>query len=250
MPQLAALGHENALETWMVGRGTRFARGHCMGHARRTWLLAATTFGLLAACAAGEEDTIGNPPVARSEENSTSTTLPPPAAPASSGDVAVPETGADAGPDAVADTGTPMACGPATNTCSNARDLGIVRADEGADVVTASGAATTWFKVRVKEGDTGGPGGKRMKIRATVTSPPGANFDVFVHLAGDGSSTNCTTPTASSTASVSTEEARVEWGETNFFNNEVDDRWVNIEVRWVSGTCSPTSTFTLTVNRW
>lgn len=210
--------------------------------------------GLVAACAAGEEDAVTNAPIAKREETATSTTLPPPGGSATGDDAAAPvDPGADAGVDGAApavDSGPVMSCAPATNTCLNAIDLGAIRADEGGDVATRSGAATTWFKLRATEGDTGGPGGKRMKIRATVTSPAGANFDVFVHLAGDGSSTNCTTPTSSSTTAVATEQAQVEWGETSLFNGDEDDRWVTIEVRWVSGTCAASSNFTLTVNRW
>lgn len=219
-----------------------------------TAFAALATAAMIAACAAGEEDTLANAPTARREDTASSTPLPPSGSAAAEGDDAGggPGPATDAGSDAASatDTGTPLSCATATNTCASPIDLGLVRADEGGDVATRSGSATTWFKLRATEGDTGGPGGKRMKIRATVTSQAGANFDVFVHLAGDGSSTNCTTPTASSTTTAASEQAQVEWGETSFFNGDEDDRWINIEVRWVSGTCAAASNFTLTVNRW
>ena len=44
------------------------------------------------------------------------------------------------------------------------------------------------------------------------------------------------------------DSAHAQWGETGTFSNGADDsRTVTVEVRWVSGTCSPTAKWSLTV---
>lgn len=109
--------------------------------------------------------------------------------------------------------------------------------DTGADVVSATGYKSYWVKVTVGEDSLGGAD---LRVRATLTSPPGANFDLFVH--GD----SCNAPTAKSekpagqvdTAGIIIPDT---WGVG-------DDQWVLIEVRHVGPEeCDATQKWTLKI---
>lgn len=110
---------------------------------------------------------------------------------------------------------------------------------------TAQGSGSQWFKVRVSEDDSD-VFGVSLLMKAELTSPPGTNFDVFLYLAGGTSGQSCSGVSQSST-STGPDTAKLEWGEGTISNGSDDDRTVTVEVRWVSGTCSPTAKWSLTV---
>ena len=156
-------------------------------------------------------------------------------------------TGTDAGADAGGGGGGGgggAACA-SPNVCTGATDLGSVSGDTGADVKTAQGSGSQWFKVRVTENDSS-VFGLSLLAKAELTSPPGTNFDLFLYLPGGGSGQECSAVSKSST-STSADTASLEWGEGSLSNGSNDDRTVTVEVRWVSGTCSPSAKWSLTV---
>jgi hypothetical protein len=142
--------------------------------------------------------------------------------------------------------GTTTSCAT-PNICSSATDLGSISGDTGADVKTASGTGSQWFKIRVTEDDSSVTG-LSLLTRVELVSPPGANFDLFVYLAGGSSGQECATVKSSSTNASGLDTTSTEWGESGLFSNGSDDsRTLSIEVRWVSGTCSAATPWSLTV---
>jgi len=110
-----------------------------------------------------------------------------------------------------------------------------VSGDTGADVLNLTGSKSNWIRVIVGEDSLGG---SSLRLKATLTSPPGANFDLYLH------STSCAAPTTSSTSTTNAvDTASVSIPDATF--GSPDDQWVLIEVRHVSGTCDPNSKWTL-----
>lgn len=148
----------------------------------------------------------------------------------------------DAGVDAGGGGGTACA---SPNTCAASTDLGSISGDTGSGSKTAQGSGSQWFKIRLTEDDSS-IDGLTLATKAELVSPPGTNFDLYMYLAGGGSGVECSAVTKSSTT-TGADSASFEWGEGLFSNGSSDARNVTVEVRWVSGTCSPTAKWTLTV---
>ena len=133
------------------------------------------------------------------------------------------------------------------NTCPSATDIGTVSGDTGAATVMGDGITAKWLSVRVTE-DNNSILGSKLGLEATLVSPAGVNFDVFLYVNGGSDTQECTTVTGSSSNhTTGTDTAVVSWGESSVANGKVDDRTVSVEVRYVSGTCTPTSKWTLTL---
>lgn len=188
------------------------------------------------------------PADAGSEEDG-SVVLPPSSQPGATGATSSSDAGAGAGSDAGAPSGGAAATGAcaSANACTSATDLGSISGDTGADTKTAQGSAAQWFTVRVTEDDSGVfPLSLRSKVE--LTSPPGANFDVYVYVAASETGQECSAVTTSSTNPSGVDAATADWGESGVFaNGSEDGRTVTIEVRWVSGTCNPATPWALTV---
>jgi len=161
----------------------------------------------------------------------------------------------DAGPAAPPkDAGPPPlpANDPCTkNTCSSPKDLGSMSADEGAPSKTFSGASSRWFTITAEETETGlSANGRRMRLKTTLTSPPGHNFDLFVY--GPSSAKQCTTVAKKSESLTDPDIASLIWGEADGSggNGSSDTAMVTIEVREIggtAGTCDPTAKWDLKV---
>src|SRR5262249_9049054 len=123
--------------------------------------------------------------------------------------------GTDGGP------GPGVSCG-ATNTCMGATDLGSVSGDTGADTKNAQGYTSQWLRVRAPENDTSifGPD---LWMTATLTSPPGTNFDLFVYVPGSDTR-ECSAVTHASTNSSGTDSATSKFGEGGIANGSDDSR--------------------------
>ncbi len=91
--------------------------------------------------------------------------------------------------------------------------------------------------------------GVPMKVGASLTSPPGTNFDLYLYVEDTGlpSARACTTPVVSSTNASGPDSVTHSWGEATLANGTDDTRIVSLEVRYVSGTCAPGATWTLIV---
>ena len=174
--------------------------------------------------------------------------LPPPAstADASADEDASPEGGPIG--DAGVDSGPIVDLCKATNACqSSSTDLGSISGDEGGDVKTASGTSSQWFKITVNETDNSVIANDE-KIRVALTSPTGTNFDIYLYRSGNTSSQECSAIATMSTSTGATDSVDMSWGESGAFSNGSDDSAeVTIEVRHVSGTCSATAKWALTV---
>ena len=132
-------------------------------------------------------------------------------------------------------------------TCAAAMSLGSVSGDTGNASVQGSGFQAGWFSVRVTEDDSSAFGAP-MNLTVQLTSPAGENFDLFLYVNTGSDVVECTNVSASSTNTGTSDTAHLTWGETGTFANGADDsRTVSIEVRPVSGTCAPGSTYQLTV---
>jgi hypothetical protein len=161
------------------------------------------------------------------------------------GDTTDASTNVDAGSDGGGGGGGATCTSP--NVCTGATDLGSISGDTGADTKTAQGSGSQWFKVRVTEDDSSVIG-QALSVTADLTSPAGTNFNVFIYVAGGTSGQECSAVNASSTSTSTTDSARSSWGEGTFSNGSDDSRTVTVEVRWVSGTCSPTAKWSLTLH--
>jgi hypothetical protein len=90
--------------------------------------------------------------------------------------------------------------------------------------------------------------GTSMALTVQLTSPPGTNYDLFLYINTGSDTVACTNVSASSTSTGTADQAHLSWGESGTFSNGDDDgRTVSIEVRPVSGTCTPGATYQLTV---
>lgn len=126
--------------------------------------------------------------------------------------------------------------------CSAATDLGAVSGDTGNDERSRQGSSSQWLSVRVTE-DAAGVLGAQMKVTATLVSPAGANFDLYLYADACGGE-----PVASSKkASGTTDQATFAWGEGALPNGDPDDKTILVEVRHVAGDCAPTDKWTLIV---
>ncbi|HEY8078560.1 MAG TPA: hypothetical protein VIF62_30730 [Labilithrix sp.] len=138
-----------------------------------------------------------------------------------------------------------MSCN-APNTCPTSTNLGSISGDTGSDTQTAQGTTSQWFTVRVNENDSSVIANS-LEMKATLVSPAGANFDLYVYVPGSDT-LECSAVSASSTSTSSTDTAGVEFGESGTFSDGSDNsRTVTVEVRHVSGSCSAGAKWTLSL---
>lgn len=216
-------------------------------------LVPASLVGVLVGCAEGTadgvaaEDFLATTPADAGETEKESVTIPPPSSPPSEDDDADAGSTVDAGSDAGGNTDAGgfggVAC-TAPNTCASSVNLGSVRGDNGADTKSAQGHTSQWFTIRVTEDDHGVLG-KDLWMTATLTSPPGTNFDLYLYVP-ETDTLACTAVSEQSSNASGTDSAAAKFGE-GFSNGSDDSRTVTVEVRHVSGTCDPNKKWTLTV---
>lgn len=202
-----------------------------------------------------DELVVTRPKEAGAEDSGGSVTLPPPSDPPvdddddddddTLADAGAPDSGggtdAGTGDAGTGDPGTGPANCVAPNVCASSSNgavhLGSVSGDKGADTVTTKGYTSKWFTVRVTEDDSGLIGAE-LWMTATLFSPPGTNFDLYVYVPSSDSR-ECSNVTGKSTNTTNTDKVAVRFGESGAFSNgKDDDRTVTVEVRHVSGTCS------------
>lgn len=147
------------------------------------------------------------------------------------------------------DGSTPTSC-MSPDTCSaSATSLGTIPGDESGPTEMATGSTSEWLRIDLQEKDNSIVG-HPMKLSATLTSPSGANFDLYAYLGSGIGSIECTSVKAKSTNGAGqTDSVSFQWGETGGVANGSDDSaTVMLEVRWVSGTCSAGSTWSLSAH--
>ena len=153
------------------------------------------------------------------------------------------------GGDSGGDDGGNATCSTSPDQCvAGATSLGSVAGDESGSTVSASGYTSQWLRLDETEQDSS-PVGKPMIFTATLTSPPGMNYDLYAYLGASGGVGNieCTTVKGQSTNPAGEQDqVSFQWGETGGIANGSDDSaTVMIEVRWVSGACSTSQNWSL-----
>ena len=130
--------------------------------------------------------------------------------------------------------------------CSGATNLGNVSGDVGTDTKKAEGHTSQWFTVRVTENDQALVG-RQLWMTATLVSPPGTNFDVFLYVPS-GDTKECSLVSSHSTKAGNIDTAKVQFGEMSVVATvPLDDRTVTVEVRHVSGACDPSKKWKLEI---
>jgi len=143
----------------------------------------------------------------------------------------------------------PAATCATSATCATATMLpGIGGDEQGACSSSATGYKAAWYSIRLTETDSG-PFADPMSIQATLTSPPGATFDLLVYVNTGSDQLDCTTPTGTVTTNGASETTNIKWGESGTFANGVDDsRTVSIQISPRAGaSCSPNATWSLAI---
>jgi hypothetical protein len=211
-------------------------------------VLVFSSVGAFTACAKGATGDLTEEQLptgaAATEDAGATVTIPMPATPDSNVE-ATPDAGTS---DADADVDPVAAC-VSPNKCSSASDLGTISGDTGAGTKKVTGHTSTWFRIRVTEGQVNSlfdltP----LKLNVKLTSPPGSNYDLLVYVPKDDS-TECSAVTAGSTSPGTSDSAAVQFGDETIDLPDPlgtpDDRSVTIEVRHVSGPCDPAKPWTL-----
>jgi hypothetical protein len=140
-------------------------------------------------------------------------------------------------------------------TCNTAKMQTSISGDTSSSARTITGAVSQWFTIDVTENNTGiFSSGQNLRLKATLTSPPGKNFDLFVYVPTSGGVKECHLNDESSEEAAGTEDVvSVSWGEGDGGdpNGMSDTRTVSIEVREIvdaaapPATCDPTAKWTL-----
>ena len=126
--------------------------------------------------------------------------------------------------------------------CPNAENLPAIAGDEGSDVRSASGKTSKWFNLFVEEAVSALFEYPDIKYRATLTSPPGAQYGLFVYT-GDATAPSCFDSAVQGTGSPAV--VTDAWSDTPILD---DGLWITLEVRHLSGNaCGPNDLWTLTV---
>lgn len=133
-----------------------------------------------------------------------------------------------------------------TASCAAAMDIGSVSGDSGNPMVTASGYQSGWFRVRVTEDDSS-PIGTPMNVTVQLMSPPGTNYDLYLYVNTGSDVVECNSISGSGMSTQQLDSVSLSWGEGTVANGSDDTRSVSIEVRPVSGPCTMSQPYQLTV---
>jgi hypothetical protein len=146
-------------------------------------------------------------------------------------------------------SGTPCDVLSSSDCSGGATDLGSVSGDKNADVKTATGTDNQFLRVKVTEDDSAILSSKDLHVRVTLSSTAPANFDLYVYLGStkaDGGSIECSSVKDYSTVSGSDDVIEETWTDNHPIGGSDDTRYVTIEVRSATPTCTGAS-WSLTV---
>jgi hypothetical protein len=143
------------------------------------------------------------------------------------------------------DTGDPPMC-PAASTCQTATVIGEVSGDEGSDALQVDGAEPTWVSFQVTE-DNGSVSGEALEFTATLTSPVGYDFDLYVYRGPEGGNTGCNGELSQSTSAGPSDVVHMSWGEGAIADGGDERAWVAVEVVAKNGMCDENALWTLVV---
>jgi hypothetical protein len=119
------------------------------------------------------------------------------------------------------------------DTCDMAIALAQIDGDQNDDVRTEKGTTSKWFMIYVHEASTKS---EQVSYTASLVSPPGVNFDLFVYP-GDGNGPKCLSDPLK--AMGSPQSVTQTWPDQGGHD---DSMWISLEIRYISGssdTCPP-----------
>lgn len=138
-------------------------------------------------------------------------------------------------------------------TCTTAKAQTPISGDTGNPARTLTGATTQWFTINVTE-DNNSISGQALRLRASLTSPPGKNFDLFVYRSETTNVKEChANEESSELAAGQVDKVSISWGEADgdIPNFTSDEATITIGVKEIvdpalpAATCDPTAKWTL-----
>lgn len=133
------------------------------------------------------------------------------------------------------------------NACATAENLGAVAGDESSATISVQGTTSKWFKIRVEE-RASGVFETDLSYRVSLTSPAGANYDLFVIEGPQSGAASCNGVPKVGQQVGASEQVSASWDDDQGIGGEDDSVWLSIEVRHVSGDqCDLDDRWTLTI---
>ncbi len=127
----------------------------------------------------------------------------------------------------------------APGDCIAAEEIASIDGDSNNDMRNVSGTTEYWYRIYVAEASVLSTD---LSFSATLTSPPGINWDLYVYQ-GDSTAPKCFADPDKALGDPDT--ATFSWSDT--FGSE-DGRWYNLEVRYAGGSaCGVDATWNLAV---
>jgi hypothetical protein len=131
------------------------------------------------------------------------------------------------------------------NMCANAESLPNVPGDESSSPVVVSDNNSKWFQLRVSE-ESSSINSHDLSYRASLISPPGMDYDLYIHEGPQDGNPNCGAAPMKGVGSP--EIVQHKWNDDQGFGGEDDSVWLSIEVRYVSGSvCTSFDNWTLQI---
>lgn len=126
-----------------------------------------------------------------------------------------------------------ISCEP-TNTCATARTSTIasIPGDDTLVPLEMRGSTSEFVQLRITESSSLW---YDLKVKATLTSPPGTNFDLLVYVPATDTATDCNVFAGVSTATSGEDVVRATWSDSLIGD---DSKTVVFEIRNTSGECS------------
>lgn len=126
------------------------------------------------------------------------------------------------------DSGEPSMCVQA-DTCATAAVLGMVSGDKDSDALQIMGNEPRWLTFQVTEDDDS-IAGENVSFTATLDSPGGADFDLYVYRGPSNGTTGCNGMADDSTSSGPQDVVHMSWGEGGVANGGDDRAWIAVEI--------------------
>lgn len=135
---------------------------------------------------------------------------------------------------------------PHDTTCPLATVIGEVSGDEGSPPILRQGMEPTWVAFQVTE-DNDGVTGENLEFTATLTSPPGIDYDLYVYRGDPGASNGCGGSLDQSTSSGPEDVVHMSWGEGGIANGGDERAWVAAEIVPKAGMCDALAQWSLEI---
>lgn len=120
------------------------------------------------------------------------------------------------------------------NTCAAPQGLASVSGDDGGTAST-TGVGSKWVSVHITETNSS-IFGQDLSYTATLTSPTGSVYDLYVHEGQDNAGPDCGATAMKGAPAGGLQSLHRSWSDTQGLGGIDNSRWLNIEVRHLSGT--------------